>query len=202
MEVLKNLCKINLHLKDASLIWWTGLRETGRNKLAVCCAHPRGLPSCSTSTGFRGPAFPAAFAFSSATLSFVTLTMGTITSALKCIYKYSLRWCNWHKTQTAQLLSHVNISFQITASRITGNRSKFLALDVPMIPAGMQKRPSFFPPENNVLPRHGPNVSNEANKRFVLTNLWKDSPARSRLGPKIELYYTQCLCLKKLNSLP
>lgn len=110
MEVLKNLCKINLHLKDASWIWWTGLWETGRNKLAVCCAHPRGLPSCFTSTGFRGSAFPAAFAFSSATLSFVTRTMGTITSALKCIYKYSLRWCNWHKTQTAQLLSHVNIS--------------------------------------------------------------------------------------------
>lgn len=67
-------------------------------------------------------------------------------------------------------------TFQITAGRITRNRSKFLALEVPMIPAGMQKRPSFFPPENNVLPRHCPNVSNEANERFVLTNLWKDSP--------------------------
>lgn len=37
-------------------------------------------------------------------------------------------------------------TFQMTTSRITRNSSKFLALEVPMIPAGMQKRLSLFFP--------------------------------------------------------
>lgn len=100
----------------------------------------------------------------------------------KGIYKYSVCWCNWHKTQTAPWVSNFSFhtsTFEMTTSRITRNSSKFLALGVPMIPAGMQKRLSF-PPENNVLPRHCPNTSNEANERFVLNNLWKDCPLSDR----------------------
>jgi len=67
----------------------------------------------------------------------------------------------------------------MTTSGITRNSSKFLALEVTMIPAGMQKKKKslfLFSPENNVLPRHCSNASNEANERFVLTDQRKDFP--------------------------
>lgn len=94
--------------------------------------------------------------------------------------EYSVPWCNWQKTWTApdspppprgsDVFRFQLWTFQMTGSRMTRNSSKFLAFEVPMIPAGMRKR-LFFPLGNNVLPRRCPN---EANERFVLTTQWKD----------------------------
>lgn len=103
--------------------------------------------------GVEGRIFPPVFSFSSSTESFVILTKATIISTSKCIYKYSLRWSNWHETQTALWVpgfsSFHPSTFQMTTGRITRNSSKFLALEVPMIPAGMQKKKKkgcfFFP---------------------------------------------------------
>lgn len=170
----------------------------------MCCAHPQSFLLLGGDWVYR-VRFTPVFSFSSTPVSFVILTKGTIIPTLKCIYKYSVCWCNWHKTQTAprvpNFFSFHTWTFQMTTSRITRNSSRFLALEVPMIPAGMQKRLSlFFCPENNVLPRHSPNASNGANERFVLTNPWKDFPLLSK-GPKIYLY-SECLCLTKFNSFP
>lgn len=113
----------------------------------MCCAHPQSFLLLGGDWVYR-VRFTPVFSFSSTPVSFVILTKGTIIPTLKCIYKYSVCWCNWHKTQTAprvpNFFSFHTWTFQMTTSRITRNSSKFLALDVPMIPAGMQKRLSLF----------------------------------------------------------
>ena len=147
-EVLENLSKINLHLADVSLIWSPGLWKTETN--SQCDGLTHRLPFCLGWLGVEGRIFPPVFSFSSSTESFVILTKATIISTSKCIYKYSLRWSNWPETQTALRVpgfsSFHPSTFQLTTGRITRNSSKFLALEVPMIPAGMQKKGCFFFP--------------------------------------------------------
>lgn len=117
------------------------------NSEKVACKDPHSLFSC-LRLSLEGQISPTVFSLNSTTVGFVILTKGTIMPTSKGIYKYSVCWCNWHKTQTAPWVSNFSFhtsTFQITTSRITRNSSKFLALGVLMIPAGMQKRLSFFP---------------------------------------------------------
>lgn len=152
----------------------------------------------------EGQISPAVFSLSSTTVGFVILTKGTIIPTSKGIYKYSVCWCNWHKTQTAPWVSNFSFhtsTFQITTSRITRNSSKFLALGVPMIPAGMQKR-LFFPPLKIM---YFPGTVQIPQMRQMKDLFWSTSEKTEpcQTGPQdLVIIYTKCLCLKKLNSLP
>lgn len=75
-------------------------KEWETNLLCAVLTHTV-LPPCLRLTGFRGSDFPLVFSLSSTTVGFVILTKATIIPTSKCIYKYSVCWCNWHKTQTA-----------------------------------------------------------------------------------------------------
>lgn len=172
-EVLENLCKINRHMKGTSLNGGTGLQETARNRLAMLThtgfprlgfdwvQRVRFSPSvhfeqhhselCDSDKGYNYTHFEMHF------------------TNILCAGATGIK--HRQPPGVPNFFSFHTSPFQITTSRITRNSRKFLALDVPMIPAGMRKRLSYFSPEDNVLPRDCPRASNEANERFVLTNL-------------------------------
>lgn len=86
------------------------------------------------------------------------------------------------------------------------NSGKFLPFEVLMIPAGRQKNKnknktvSFFsPPEYNVLPRHCPNASIQANEKCVLNKPRKDFSLRSQLGLALGSHFYQFLYLNMLT---
>lgn len=121
-----------------------------RNKFAGGGAQPHSLSFCLGLTGCRGSDFSPRVLFQEHHSELCDLTKGTIIPTSKRVYKYSACWCNWHKTQTVSGVpsfpSFYTSTFQRTTSRITRKSRKFLALEVPMIPAGMQKRLSLFFP--------------------------------------------------------
>lgn len=199
-QVLENLWKIHLHLKNIVLDLRDGALENWEADLhrALLTTQPFLLFEADRAWGSH---FPAAFSLSSTTVGFVIRTKGTIIPTSKCIYKYSVCWCNWHKTQTAPWVPNFSFytsTFQITTSRITRNSSKFLALGVPMIPAGTQKRLSFSP----LKIMYFPGTIQMPQMRQVKDLFWPtfEKPFRSQLGPRdLVIIYAKCPCLNDFN---
>jgi hypothetical protein len=179
IKLWKNLCKINFHLKDSSLVGHTGLLKMVRNALAMDCVHPYNLSFCLRLTGFKGSDFAQCSLYTApqwALWLWQRVQLYPLQNALQIFCALVKLAENMGSTPAPpwvlNFFSFHPSTFQTTTSRITRNSSKFLAFEVPMIPAGIQKDCLFFSLGNNVLPRSCSNASNQANERFVLTNQW------------------------------
>lgn len=99
-----------------------------------------------------GVRFASAFSLNGASVSFVILTKSTIIRTSKCITDILCTGATGkkHGRHLPAPLGLLNVSsfqpstFQMTTGRITRNSSKCLAFEIPMIPAGTQKRLSLF----------------------------------------------------------
>lgn len=146
-EILENLCKINRHLKDPSLIWGTGLQETARNRLPML-THT-GFPRLGFDWVWRVRFSPSVhfqqhhselcdsdkgYNYTHFEMHFTNILCAGATGIK---HRQSPGVPNFFSFHTSP--------FQITTSRITRNSRKFLALDVPMIPSWHAKKTLIFP---------------------------------------------------------
>lgn len=96
-EILEILCKVNLHLKDTSLIWHRVLKNG--EKWLVNCAHPYNLSFCLGLIGFIWSDFPQCSVFVVPQWDCHS-DNGYNYPHFEMHYKRSVHWCNWHTTWT------------------------------------------------------------------------------------------------------
>lgn len=150
MKSWKTSSTINLHLKDASLIWVPGFGKQWETSLQ-CAVHTHTVsPFVWCWLGLEGQIFsPCSLSGAPQWASplWQRVQLYPLWNAFTNILCASATGIKHRQSPPVPNFSSFHTSMlQMTTRRITRNSSKFLALGVPMIPVGMQKRPSLFFP--------------------------------------------------------
>lgn len=149
MKFWKTSSKINLHLKDASSMWVQGFGKQWETGLQCAMLPHTVFPFVWRGLGLQGQIFSQCSLSGApqwALRFWQRVQLYPLRNAFTDILCAGATGIKHTVPRVPNFSSFHTSTLQMTTSRITRNSSKFLALEVPMIPAGMRKRLSLFFP--------------------------------------------------------